>query len=194
MVDTFPENDIHFLDLRITEDGIDIYCQYTLLTQNSVDKCLIFCAMKICTSSEALKKQVHQIKMFLPWNGFPSKIKSKLLLSNTKTSGSPYNNYLTLAQKGNHLLKVSGRNSPAPCHWNKFHCCLWNQENDIFSFFFFQIKMKYQTAQNSHPAPTLLVDTKQSIQYLQKHFFNSNFWIPKYNVEINHIVWFEKSL
>ena len=83
---------MHFLDLKITEDGIDIFRknthtgQYTNFSsfepfsrKVSWVNSLFFCASKICSNPSLFNNQIMKIKRFMSWNGFPTKVRHFLI-------------------------------------------------------------------------------------------------------------------
>ena len=72
-----------FLDLEITDSGIDVFRKHTHTSQythfKSLEpwahkttwiKSLFHCAVQICSNSTLLNKQIAQITKFMSWNGF----------------------------------------------------------------------------------------------------------------------------
>ena len=91
-IDTFPDNDIHFLDIRIRETETDIYykpthtgqyCDFSSQTpwglKTAWVKALYNRSSKICSTSQKFKSQVKQIKSFMSWNGYPSYIVNSII-------------------------------------------------------------------------------------------------------------------
>ena len=81
-VDDLPDGNVHLLDLKITEDGIDIFRknthtgQYTNFSsfepfshKVSWINSLFFRASKIC-SNASLFNQIMKIKRFISWNAW----------------------------------------------------------------------------------------------------------------------------
>ena len=102
-VDDFPDGNVHFLDLKITEDGIDIFRknthtgQYTNFSsfepfsrKVSWINSLFFRASKIC-SNASLFNQIMKIKRYISWNGFPTKVRH-FLIKRLKTKLCNHNN------------------------------------------------------------------------------------------------------
>ena len=84
--DDFPDGNVHFLDLKITEDGIDIFRKNTHTGQytnfSSFEpfsrkvfwiNSLFFRASRICSNTTLFNNQIMKIKRFMSWNGFPQK-------------------------------------------------------------------------------------------------------------------------
>ena len=105
---------MHVLDLKISDDGIDVYRkdahtgQYSQFSsfepfsrKTAWINSLVFRAIKICSTPELLNKQLNRIKTFMSWNGFPgrfrnafiSKLKNKFLSSDYKTPSSQLNGF-----------------------------------------------------------------------------------------------------
>ena len=91
MIDDFSDSNVHFLDLKITDDGIDIFCktthtgQYTHFSSFEPFNCkttwinsLFFCGLKICSNQTLFDNQIRTLKSFMSWNGFPLKIRELL--------------------------------------------------------------------------------------------------------------------
>ena len=83
---------MHFLDLKITEDGIDIFRKNTHTGQYTnfssfepfIRKAfwinsLFFRASKICSNASLFNNQIMKIKRFMSWNGFPTKVRLFLI-------------------------------------------------------------------------------------------------------------------
>ena len=92
-VDSFENDFVHFLDIKISADGTDIFRksthtgQYThfssfepFIRKTSWIKSLFYCAFKICSSKTLLDNQIATIKSFMSWNGFPNAVKTRLWL------------------------------------------------------------------------------------------------------------------
>ena len=90
--DDFQDGNVHFLDLKITEDGIDIFRknthtgQYTNVSsfepfsrKVSWVNSLFFRASKICSNPSLFNNQIMKIKRFMSWNGFPTKVRHFLI-------------------------------------------------------------------------------------------------------------------
>ena len=79
-VDTFDSGNVHFLDLEISQSGIDIYRkpthtgQYTHFDtwarKTAWIRSLFHRAVNICSNSAFLNQQILQISKFMAWNGF----------------------------------------------------------------------------------------------------------------------------
>ena len=90
--DDFQDGNVHFLDLKITEGGIDIFRknthtgQYTNFSsfehfsrKVSWVNSLFFRASKICSNPSLFNNQIMKIKRFMSWNGFPTKVRHFLI-------------------------------------------------------------------------------------------------------------------
>ena len=104
--DDFPDGHVHFLDLKITKDGIDIFRKNTHTGQytNSPSfepfsrkiswiNSLFFRASKICSNATLFNNQINKIKRFMSWNGFPTKVRNFLI---KKLKAKIYNDNITL--------------------------------------------------------------------------------------------------
>ena len=91
-VDTFSEGIVHFLDIKVSVDGTDIYRKDTHTGQYSHFssfepfyrktawvKSLYRRAFKICSTKSLLNNQIEIIKSFLSWNGYPKSIQNFLM-------------------------------------------------------------------------------------------------------------------
>ena len=91
-VDTFPDGTIHFLDIKVSVDGTDIYRKDTHTGQYSYFssfepfyrktawvKSLFHHAFKICSTKTLFNKQIEIIKSFVSWNGYPNGVKNFLI-------------------------------------------------------------------------------------------------------------------
>ena len=83
---TFSDGVIHFLDIKISVNGIDIYCkdmhtgQYTHYSSKTAwTKSLFDCAFKICSTKTLLDNQIDILKSFMSWNGYPVRIRNFLI-------------------------------------------------------------------------------------------------------------------
>ena len=83
-VDTFPDDIVHFLDIKIDGNKTDVYRKETHTGQyvqfSSFEpwfrktawiKCLVERAEKICSDKKLFENQLSKIKSFMSWNGFP---------------------------------------------------------------------------------------------------------------------------
>ena len=90
--DDFPDSHVHFLDLKITKNGIDIFRknthtgQYTNFSsfepfsrKVSWINSLFFRASKICSNATLFNNQINKIKRFMSWNDFPTKVRNFLI-------------------------------------------------------------------------------------------------------------------
>ena len=91
-VDTFPDNEIHFLDIKIDENNTDIYYKDTHTGQYtdfnsfvpwslriSWVRSLYNRAKGICTTKESFDRQILNIQKFMSWNGFTRRFRNTLL-------------------------------------------------------------------------------------------------------------------
>ena len=91
-VDTFPDGNIHFLDIKISADGTDVYRkdthtgQYTHFTsfepfsrKTAWIKSLFNRALKICSSRKLFNNQISFLKSCMSWNGYPNSVKYFLI-------------------------------------------------------------------------------------------------------------------
>ena len=90
--DDFPDGHVHFLDLKITKDGIDIFRKNTHTGQDTNFSSFepfsrkvswinsFFCrASKICSNTTLFNNQINKIKRFMSWNGIPTKVRNFLI-------------------------------------------------------------------------------------------------------------------
>ena len=104
-VDKFPDNDIHFLDIQILQNGTTVYRKlshtgqyqhYSSYAPWSRKICwiraLIHRAHKICSNDELLKAELSNIASFMSWNGFSQKLTRKLLTLFKLSTHNPCNN------------------------------------------------------------------------------------------------------
>ena len=103
-VDIFPDGLIHFLDIKVSVDGTDIYRKETHTGQykhfSSFEpfprktawvKSLFHHAFMICSNKMYFNNQIEMIKSFMSWNGYPINIRN-FLIRKLKTK---YKNYST---------------------------------------------------------------------------------------------------
>ena len=103
-VDKFPDNDIHFLDIQILQNGITVYrkpahtgqyqhySSYTPWSRKiSWISALIYRAHKICSNNELLKAELSNIASFMSWNGFSQKLTRNLLTLFKPSTHNPCN-------------------------------------------------------------------------------------------------------
>ena len=103
-VDIFPDGLIHFLDIKVSVDGTDIYRkethtgQYTHFSsfepfsrKTAWVKSLFHRAFMICSNKTYFNNQIEMIKSFMSWNGYPINIRN-FLIRKLKTK---YENYST---------------------------------------------------------------------------------------------------
>ena len=90
--DIFPDGVIHFLDIKISVDGTDVYRkdthtgQYTHFSsfepfsrKTAWIKSLFYRAFKICSTNKLFENQMSTLKSFMSWNGNPNSIKNYLI-------------------------------------------------------------------------------------------------------------------
>ena len=83
-VDTFPDDIVHFIDIKIDGNKTDVYRKETHTGQyvqfSSFEpwfrktawiKCLVERAEKICSNKKLFENQLSKIKSLMSWNGFP---------------------------------------------------------------------------------------------------------------------------
>ena len=110
-VDTFSEGIVHFLDIKVSVDGIDIYRKDTHTSQylhfSSFEpfyhktawvKSLYHHAFKICSTKSLLNNQIEIIKSFLFWNGYPKSIQN-FLMKKLKTKYSDSSTSVTVSEE-----------------------------------------------------------------------------------------------
>ena len=101
-VDKFENEDVHFLDLKIMNNGeINIYIKDTsgglYINYNSYEpwhtktawiRALYEKALKICSNNSLFHKQVAHIKKEIYWNGYPHYVQNKIIkhLENKKNT------------------------------------------------------------------------------------------------------------
>ena len=85
-------NGVHFLDIKITPNGITVfrknthtgqYIHFTSFTPWSHKiawiRSLVTRAHKICSNAQTLKTETENILKFMSWNGFPKTLSKKLI-------------------------------------------------------------------------------------------------------------------
>ena len=95
-------NDVHFLDIKLDQQGTTIYRKpihtgqyrhYSSFTpwsrKTAWIRALVQRAMKICSTQELLNLEILNIKRFASWNGFPRWICDKLINIYTSQSSKP---------------------------------------------------------------------------------------------------------
>ena len=91
-VDTFPVGVIHFLDIKISVDGTDVYRkdthtgQYTHFSsfepftrKTTWVKSLFHRARKIYSNKKLFDNQIKTLRSFMSWNGYPKGITNFLI-------------------------------------------------------------------------------------------------------------------
>ena len=91
-VDNFENSKIHFLDLEISDSGIDIFRktthtgQYTRFDsfepwsrKTAWVRSLFHRAVNICSNLTFLNKQITMISKFMSWNGFPANVRFSII-------------------------------------------------------------------------------------------------------------------
>ena len=105
---TFSEGIVHFLDIKVSVDGTDIYRKDTHTDQYSHFssfepfylktawvKSLYHCSFKICSAKSLLNNQIEIIKSFRSWNGYPKNIEN-FLMKKRKTKYSDSSTSVTV--------------------------------------------------------------------------------------------------
>ena len=108
IVDTFPDGNVHFLDIKIDKNHTDIYYKETLTGQytsfhsqtpwhlkTAWIKALFHHANKICSSNQAFQQQINHIKTLMSWNVHPKYVRNSIinrLKSNVNRNGNINNN------------------------------------------------------------------------------------------------------
>ena len=101
-VDVFEDGNIHFLDLKITDQlEIDVYHKDTCTGQFvhyssfvpwqfriSWARSLYYRYVTLCSNSELLSSQLRTLKNYLSWNGFPKYVRDGLLRKFKKSTNS----------------------------------------------------------------------------------------------------------
>ena len=90
--DNFENSKIHFLDLEISDSGIDIFWksthtgQYTRFDsfqpwsrKTGWVRSLFHRAVNICSNLTFLDKQITMISKFMSWNGFPANVRFSII-------------------------------------------------------------------------------------------------------------------
>ena len=108
--DSFPDGNIYFLDLKISDDDIDVYRKDTHTGQythySSFEpfgrkvtwiNSLFYCLSKIWSSSLLLNRPIHLLRSFMSWNVFPAKVRNLLIkkfkakhFGNSTSSNKPF--------------------------------------------------------------------------------------------------------
>jgi hypothetical protein len=107
-------NDIHFLDIKISSSGTSIYRksthtgQYVHLSsftpwcrKTAWLRSLVYRAHKICSNSVLLKNELQNIAHFASWNGYPRRLANKLIESFTPKSSPNDNTTITTNTEDN---------------------------------------------------------------------------------------------
>ena len=109
-VNSFSDGNIHFPDLKISDDDIDVhrkdthtgqYNHYSSFEPSSSKvtwiNSLFYRAFKICSSSVLLNRQIPLLTSFTFWNGFPAKVRNLLIkelkakhFGNSTSSNKPF--------------------------------------------------------------------------------------------------------
>ena len=115
-VDKFSDGDVHFLDLRITEDiNIDVYRKDTFTGQYSHfdsfepwyykiawARSIYSRCRKLCSTPEAFRQQVRILTSYLSWNGFPRHV-SNSLIRKFKMSNEPRDSNIPTPEETNEI-------------------------------------------------------------------------------------------
>ena len=108
-VDKFEDGKVHFLDLEISESGIDVFRKTTHTGQytnfhsfkpwsrkTAWIKSLFCRAVRICSNTFFLNRQISTISKFMAWNGFPASFRCailrKLKSKHNSNNPAPYSN------------------------------------------------------------------------------------------------------
>ena len=107
-------NNIHFLDIKISSSGTSIYRksthtgQYVHLSsftpwcrKTAWPRSLVYRAHKICSNSVLLKTELQNIAQFASWNGYPRRLANKLIESFTLKSSPNDNTTITTNTEDN---------------------------------------------------------------------------------------------
>ena len=91
-VDTFPDGNVHFLDIKVDKNHTDIYYkdthtgQYTSFhsqtpwrLKTAWIKALFHRANKICSSKQAFQQQINHIKTLMSWNAYPKYVRNSFI-------------------------------------------------------------------------------------------------------------------
>ena len=103
-VNTFPDGNVHFLDIKIDKNHTDVCYkdthteQYTSFhsqtpwrLKTAWIKALFHHANKICISKQAFQQQINHIKTLMSWNVYPKHVRSSIinrLKSNVHRNGN----------------------------------------------------------------------------------------------------------
>ena len=106
-IDTFPDGNVHFLDIKVENNNTDIYYkdthtgQYTSFhsqtpwrLKTAWIKALFHRANKICSNSHAFQQQIEHIKTLMSWNAYPKYVRNSIIhrlksnLKNTRINNS----------------------------------------------------------------------------------------------------------
>ena len=112
--DRFINEDVHFLDIKIHQNNIDIYYKDTYTGQynyyrsqtpwkliTSWIKALYHRVSKICSKKQSLNKQISQIKTFMSWNVYPKQVQNSVIKRvKTNRSRSRLTNVMTDRRSG----------------------------------------------------------------------------------------------
>ena len=108
-VDKFEDGKVHFLDLEISESGIDVFRKTTHTGQytnfHSFERWSrktawiksLFCrVVRICSNTFFLNRQISTISKFMAWNGFPASFRCAILRElkskHNSNNPAPYSN------------------------------------------------------------------------------------------------------
>ena len=111
---------IHFLVIKVSVDGTDIYRkethtgQYTHFSsfepfprKTAWVKSLFHCAFMICSNKMYFNNQIEMIKSFMSWNGYPISIRNFLIRKlKTKYENCSTSNSNADSQTGENIAKV----------------------------------------------------------------------------------------
>ena len=90
--DTFPDGNVHFLDIKVDKNHIDIYYKYTQTWQytsfhsqtpwclkTAWIRALFHRANKICSRKQAFQQQINYIKTLMSWNAYPKYVRNSII-------------------------------------------------------------------------------------------------------------------
>ena len=91
-IDTLPDGNVHFLDIKVGKNHVDIYYkdthteQYTSFhsqtpwrLKTAWTKALFHRANEICSSKQAFQQQVDRIKTLMSWNAYPKYVRNSII-------------------------------------------------------------------------------------------------------------------
>ena len=91
-VDTLPDGNVHFWDIKVDKNHTDIYYKHTRIGKYASShsqtparlktawiKALFHRANKICSSKQAFQQQINHIKTLMSWNAYPKYVRSSII-------------------------------------------------------------------------------------------------------------------